>query len=71
MATTTIPVRIGPASSRDSAVWPRTWLRVAVGTLVAAMLIIGLLAAAGRLLPPHPEWAVPTSGTLVETPNAG
>ena len=30
------------------------------------LLIIGLMAPAGRVLPPHPDWARPTPGGPVE-----
>jgi hypothetical protein len=67
MATTTIQIRaIGPTAPGSSTPRPVDWLRIAAGTLLATLLIIGLMAAAGRFLPAHPDGAKPTPGAHLE-----
>jgi hypothetical protein len=41
-----------------------------VGSLVAMALLIGLMALAGRALPPNPQWAEPSPGGLIELVDA-
>ena len=63
MATMTMQVRaVGQTASGGST--PR-WidlLRIAAGTILATLLIIALMAIAGRMQPAHPEWAEPSPG---------
>jgi hypothetical protein len=67
MAETTSRIQVvGLTTTRDSAIRRVRPLRVAAGALAATVLIIALMAAAGRLLPPHPDWARPTPGGLIE-----
>jgi hypothetical protein len=67
MAMTTIhPHATGLAAPRQSTTRPVAWLRIMVGSLLAMVLLIGLMALAGRALPPHPDWAVPSPGVAIE-----
>ena len=67
MAETTSQIQVvGLTTTRDSAIRRVSPLRIAAGALAATLLIIALIAAAGRLLPPHPDWARPTPGGPVE-----
>ena len=67
MTTTTIDSRgIGLTAGRTSVTGPVGWLRIMVGSLIATALLIGLMALAGRALPPHPQWAEPSPGGLIE-----
>ena len=52
---------------RASATRPVRWLRIATGALLTTALIIGLMALAGRALPPpRPDWAAPAPGGFIE-----
>ena len=51
---------------RACATRPVRWLHIAAGAILAAVLIIGLMALAGRALPPHPLWAEPSPGGLID-----
>jgi ADP-ribose pyrophosphatase YjhB (NUDIX family) len=67
MATTMIHPRATEllTAPRMSATRPVRWLRIATGALLTTALIIGLMALAGRALPPpNPDWAAP--GGFVE-----
>jgi len=67
MATTTMHHHAtGLTARRNSTTRALAWLRVVVGSLLVALLIIGLMALAGRALPPHPEWAEPSPGVAIE-----
>ena len=70
MATTMIHPRATEllTAPRTSATRPVRWLRIAAGALVTTVLIIGLLALAGRALPPDPDWAAPAPGGFIELP---
>lgn len=64
--TATAPRHLPKAGSRIVVVRrPPTWLRIAAGTLLAAALIIGLMAAVGQAVPAHPDWADPVPGLLL------
>ena len=67
MTATTIQAQAtGRSALGNSPMRPVSWLRVAAGTLVATLLIIGLMALVGRALPAHPEWAEPSPGAMIE-----
>ena len=71
MATTTIhPHATGLTAPRNTTTRPVAWLRITIGSLLATLLLIGLMALAGRALPPHPEWAEPSPGALIELVDA-
>ena len=68
MATTMIHLRATEllTAPRTSATRPIRWLRIAAGALLTTVLIIGLLALAGRALPSHTDWAAPAPGGFIE-----
>jgi hypothetical protein len=69
MATTMIHPRATEllTAPRTSATRPVRWLRIAAGALLTAALIIGLIAFAGRALPPpDQDGAAPAPGGFIE-----
>jgi hypothetical protein len=42
------------------------WLRLAAGALMTTVLIVLLMALAGRALPPQPDWAAPAPGGYLD-----
>jgi hypothetical protein len=65
MTTTTIEVRAVGLTGLRAASRRVDWLRIATGTLVATLLLIGLMALAGRMVPAHPDWAEPSPGGAI------
>lgn len=63
MATTTFTetLRVGTRQKAEAA-GPTPWAAVVAGSVVALALVIGLMLAAGLLVPPHPSNAMPQPG---------
>jgi hypothetical protein len=65
MTTTTIRFRPTGLTGPRAASRRIDWLRIAIGTLLATLLLIGLMALAGRMVPAHPDWAQPSPGGAI------
>ena len=65
-ATTIHPHPTGLTAPRNYPIRPVAWLRIMVGSLLATLLLVGLMALAGRALPPHPDWAQPSPGGAIQ-----